>query len=67
MRSYENKKVLIAINLSDSVQFANISPGQEKLISQKTGLIYRNKEPDNKSDVLSFELKPYAIEIWSAH
>ncbi|HEX5151305.1 MAG TPA: alpha-amylase family glycosyl hydrolase [Parafilimonas sp.] len=67
MRSYKDEKVLVAINLSGSVQFADISPGQDKLLTRKMSSIYRNKEPENKSDVLSFELKPYAIEVWSAH
>ena len=67
MRSYKNEKVLVVINLSDSVQFADISPGQDNLLVQNTDLIYRNKKPDNKSDILSFELKPYAIEVWSVH
>ena len=67
MRSYKNEKVLVVINLSDSVQFADISSGQDNLLVQNTDLIYRNKKPDNKSDILSFELKPYAIEVWSVH
>jgi glycosidase len=64
MRSYESEKVVVAINLSDATQLANISPGQAKLLIQKAKLLYRNIQPDNKNDILSFELKPYAIEVW---
>ncbi len=64
MRSYENEKVVVAINLSDATQSANISPGQDKLLIQKTNLLYGNVKPDSKNSVLSYELKPYAIEVW---
>jgi glycosidase len=67
MRSFQGEKVLVVINLSDSTQVADISPGQGKFLAGTTDILFRSTKSDNKGDILSFKLKPYAIEIDKAH
>jgi len=67
MRSFQNKKVLVAVNLSSSNQVSNVisgSSGTGNFSSASLHLLYRSSEPNNKTQALSFDLKPYAIEVW---
>jgi len=67
MRWFQNKKVLVAVNLSSSNQVSNVisgSSGTGNFSSASLHLLYRSSEPNNKTQALSFDLKPYAIEVW---
>ncbi|MEP6683034.1 MAG: alpha-amylase family glycosyl hydrolase [Parafilimonas sp.] len=62
MRSYQNEKALVVINLSGSMERVNID-SQMKASALK--LLYRNIKSDNKNTVVLSELKPYEIEVWN--
>lgn len=62
MRSYQNEKVFVAINLSGSTQHINID---SKIKSSVIKLLYRNVKPDGKNNTVLSELKPYEIEVWN--
>jgi len=66
-RNYKDEEILIAINLSATAKAVNINVLQNDFKVSKLNLLEGEVSPLLKNDILSFELKPYAIEVWSVH
>ena len=67
MRSYQNKKVLVVVNLSASMQSATIGRGAsgiDNFAGSSLHLLYSSEDPNGKANVFSYDLKAYAIEVW---
>jgi alpha-amylase len=67
MRSFQNKKVLVVVNLSASIQSATIGPGAsgiDNFADPSFRLLYRSESRIGKGRSFSYYLKPYAIEVW---
>lgn len=65
MRSWQNQKVLVVINLSGSVEYVNIDSKSIQIKGSILRLLYGNVKSDKKNGVVFPELKPYEIEVWS--
>jgi alpha-amylase len=61
MRSYQDEKILVAINLSSSVKNLNINSQQNNFNAAKMKLLFGDIKINDKSNVA---LKPYDIEVW---
>ncbi|MEP6465989.1 MAG: alpha-amylase family glycosyl hydrolase [Parafilimonas sp.] len=64
MRSYQNEKVLVVINLSSSAQEIKMNLKENNFVVKQVKLLHGDVKPNANNNSLSFAVKPFDIEVW---
>ncbi|HEY1871518.1 MAG TPA: alpha-amylase family glycosyl hydrolase [Chitinophagaceae bacterium] len=65
MRVFQDKIIIVAINLSSLMQQTKINAESQDVETGKVKLLMGDVQPAKDNNNLSFALKPYDIEVWS--
>jgi glycosidase len=64
MRQYNDEKVLVAVNLSSSLQHVNINTQKNNPAFAAMQLLMGDVQATEQDGVASFSIQPYSVDVW---